>query len=43
MPPQELTPPNSYGIFRDWDKSMKRWFTSSYKTELKNVHIGNLK
>lgn len=40
MPPQELTPPSSYSIFGDWDKSMKRWFTNSYKTELKNVHIG---
>ncbi|CEP10558.1 hypothetical protein [Parasitella parasitica] len=43
MPTQELAPPNAnYGIFSDWDKSLKRWFTNSYKTELKNVHIDHV-
>ncbi|KAL7308632.1 hypothetical protein PS15m_011815 [Mucor circinelloides] len=42
MPSQETAPPQSYSIFKDWDKSFKRWFTNSYKTELKNVHIDHV-
>lgn len=30
----------SYDIFKDWDKTFKRWFSGTYKTQLKNVHIG---
>ncbi|GAN03825.1 hypothetical protein MAM1_0049c03280 [Mucor ambiguus] len=42
MLPQETTPQHSYSVFKDWDKSFKRWFDSSYKAELKNVHIDHV-
>ncbi|CAO3610476.1 unnamed protein product [Mucor hiemalis] len=32
----------TYGIFSDWDKTFKRWFTGNYKGQLKNVHIDHV-
>jgi hypothetical protein len=32
--------PATYGVFSDWDITLKRWFNGTYKTQLKNVHIG---
>lgn len=32
--------PATYGVFSDWDTTIKRWFNGTYKTQLKNVHIG---
>lgn len=38
----ETLPRASYGFFSDYTKSLRLWFKTGYKSELKGIEIGKM-